>query len=54
MKAHSNEHLLNVIYQVPEHNIVSPFDEFMLVSFYEDTLDVSDILDSDDDLIYYD
>jgi hypothetical protein len=27
MKAHSNEHLLNVIYIVPEHNIVSPFDE---------------------------
>ena len=48
MKAHSNEHLLNVVYEVPEHNIVSPF--FDKVDLYED---VVVMYDTDDDILFY-
>jgi hypothetical protein len=48
METHSNSHLLNVIYIVPEHNIVSPFLE--KVDLYEE---VVAIYDTDDDILFY-
>jgi hypothetical protein len=50
MEAHSNSHLLNVIYIVPEHNIVSPFEEYVKVELYNDAVAM---WDSDDDILFY-